>query len=209
MTGISGLVLHNVAVAMSPSPGQVRNHISCTTDRLGGFESWTSSALRRSFSSRADRLLGYLLAARRRSTFYLHVTRPCQHQQSFLMSSNYRKPQAFKSAGLIVSPQLTLSVYANHRFIQENETSAHILFTFTVRPLIFSLETEKANNSQHIFSGMTTVSKSYNASYISSCTIMYWRSTSVIEFISFVFISYCLTKEAAPPPRLTLCMYSI
>ncbi len=37
----------------------------------------------------------------------------CQHLRCFVVSFNYRKPQTYRSAGLIVSPRLTVSVYAN------------------------------------------------------------------------------------------------
>ncbi len=64
----------------------------------------------------------------------------CQHQQCFVVSCNNRKPQAYESAGLIVSPQVTVSVYANTLIHSTNLSSC---ISFTVRSRICSLKAKK------------------------------------------------------------------
>lgn len=109
---------------------------------------WTLSTLfNMAFpSSRPARLVDCLPAAsktpRCQSTcYYLHLMsfNDSQHQQCFVVSCNHRKPQAYKSAGLIVSPQVTVSVYANTLIYSRKLDS----YSFTLRSLISSSKARK------------------------------------------------------------------
>lgn len=115
-----------MAMPISPSAGHIRKY---TCYKCRGFETWLSLLFARHPTHPDSQMPVYILLPSPHMSF-----NNCQHQQCFVVSCSYRKPQAYKSAGLIVRPQVYL--YANTLIYSRGEMKPQLIyFTYSLFPL--------------------------------------------------------------------------
>ena len=127
----------------------------------------------------------------------------CQHQQCFVVSSNYRKPQAYKSAGLIVAALKWLYLYMQI-LINSRKIKLRLFWFYSKLPyLLFDWRKKKErkgcrlNNTGHILSVMTLLSVFKLSFHVLKIHLCYQ-----VHFFCIYFFWICLTKKGAAPPKL-------